>query len=161
MAQVAAMNSSPPISKMVDPEQARFNESKVTGFNRKLKEQGQQVAHPLGQTDFFQILSAQLANQDPLNPMEDKEFIAQMAQFSSLDQMKSMNSSMTQLSQLMKLSGQNSLFTGAVNLLGREATVQTATGPLSGKIEQIQGNEFPQVRIGNQFFQISDITEIQ
>lgn len=40
---------------------------------------------------FLKILTIQLSNQDPLNPIEDKEFISQMAQFTSLEQMQEMN----------------------------------------------------------------------
>lgn len=40
---------------------------------------------------FLKLLVTQLSNQDPLNPIEDREFIAQMAQFSSLEQMQQMN----------------------------------------------------------------------
>ena len=43
---------------------------------------------------FLRLLITQLQNQDPLNPMEDQEFIAQMAQFSALEQMTNMNSNM-------------------------------------------------------------------
>lgn len=48
----------------------------------------------LGKDDFLKILMVQLQNQDPLNPMQDKDFIAQMATFSSLEQMTNMNKTM-------------------------------------------------------------------
>lgn len=40
---------------------------------------------------FMKLLLAQIANQDPMSPMEDREFIAQMAQFSSLEQMQTIS----------------------------------------------------------------------
>lgn len=60
----------------------------------------------LGKDDFLKMLVTQLRYQDPLQPMEDKEFIAQMAQFSSLEQMQNMNTAM--------------ITTQATNLIGKE-----------------------------------------
>ena len=54
----------------------------------------------LGKDDFLKILMVQLQNQDPMNPMEDKDFIAQMATFSSLEQMTNMTKSIDKLVQL-------------------------------------------------------------
>ncbi len=47
----------------------------------------------MGKDAFLQLLVSQLRNQDPLNPVNDKEFLAQMAQFSSLEQMQNLNKS--------------------------------------------------------------------
>ena len=53
----------------------------------------------LGKEEFLKILMVQLQNQDPLNPMEDKEFISQMATFSSLEQIMNMSKSIDTLVQ--------------------------------------------------------------
>jgi len=48
----------------------------------------------LGKNDFMKLLLAQMQNQDPLNPTDNTEFVAQLAQFSSLEQMTEMNSNL-------------------------------------------------------------------
>lgn len=48
----------------------------------------------LGKDDFLKLLITQLQNQDPLQPKEDTEYIAQMAQFTSLEQMQNMTKTM-------------------------------------------------------------------
>jgi flagellar basal-body rod modification protein FlgD len=53
----------------------------------------------LGKDQFLQILVTQLRNQDPMQPLQDKDFIAQMAQFSSLEQMTNMSKELTALKQ--------------------------------------------------------------
>jgi flagellar basal-body rod modification protein FlgD len=55
----------------------------------------------LGKDDFLKILITQLQNQDPMQPMEDKDFIAQMAQFSSLEQMTNVATGLSKLPQML------------------------------------------------------------
>ncbi|MEN1759446.1 flagellar hook capping FlgD N-terminal domain-containing protein [Anoxynatronum sibiricum] len=56
-------------------------------------QQSRQNNSALDKDAFMRLLVTQLSNQDPLSPMEDREFIAQMAQFSSLEQMQNLNDS--------------------------------------------------------------------
>lgn len=58
----------------------------------------------LGKDEFMKILMVQLQNQDPLDPMDDREFISQMATFSSLEQMMQMSSSIDTLVQSQMVS---------------------------------------------------------
>lgn len=53
----------------------------------------------LGKDQFLSILITQLRHQDPLQPMQDREFIAQMAQFTSLEQLMNINTQLTAMSQ--------------------------------------------------------------
>ena len=59
-------------------------EESVKGTNRN-------VGGTMGKNDFLMLLSAQLRYQDPLNPQNDSDFAAQLAQFSTLEQMQNMN----------------------------------------------------------------------
>ena len=51
----------------------------------------------LGKDDFLKLLVTQLEYQDPMNPMDNTQFVAQMAQFSSLEQMQNMSQTMSNL----------------------------------------------------------------
>jgi flagellar basal-body rod modification protein FlgD len=84
---------------------------------------------PLGQEAFLKLLVAQLQNQDPLNPQENYEFVAQLAQFSSLEQSIGINDRLDALA-LQNQGMQNSQIVG---LVGKEATVKGDIVTLSGQ----------------------------
>ena len=69
----------------------------------------------LGMDAFLQLLVTQLQYQDPLSPMDDKEFVAELAQFSSLEQLTEINSGIEGLSTLT----QEQQMIGAVNFIGK------------------------------------------
>ena len=70
----------------------------------------------MGQTEFINLLVTQMRNQDPLKPVSDTEFIAQMAQFTSLEQTKEMSTDVQKLRQSYAL-------TQGTGLLGKEVRV--------------------------------------
>ena len=73
----------------------------------------------LGQDDFLQLMTAQLQNQDPFAPMENGDFIAQMAQFSTVSGIEEINQNLQSLSGEMK---QTRIATAAT-LLGQSVLV--------------------------------------
>jgi flagellar basal-body rod modification protein FlgD len=84
-------------------------------------------AKPMGMEDFLKILLTQLTYQDPLKPMDNQEFMAQMAQFTSLEQTQQLNEKMSTL-----ITNQSAL--QSVGLIGRTVDITTATG------ESVTGN---------------------
>ena len=83
----------------------------------------------LGKDAFLQILITQLQNQDPTSPMDDREFIAQMAQFSSLEQMQNMTKAMENLLS----SQQETQLMSYTNFIGKEVKWHEITEELDEK----------------------------
>jgi flagellar basal-body rod modification protein FlgD len=76
-----------------------------------------QGSDKLGKNEFLKILTVQLANQDPTKPMDSHAFVAQLAQFSALEQQQNTNDTLTQLLALQ----QSSTGTTAVAMVGKDA----------------------------------------
>ena len=83
----------------------------------------------LGKDDFLKLMVAQMKNQDPMNPADDKDNIAQMAQFSSLEQITNLASATQELATRMTL-------TQNVGLLGHDVAYTKADGTSgTGKVD--------------------------
>ncbi len=95
----------------------------------------------LGKDDFLQLLVTQLTNQNPLSPVQDQEFVAQLAQFSSLEQLEYLNATMTS-SLVLDQAVNNSL---ATNLIGKEVLVEGKRTELGG-----EGSAAWQVALGGE-----------
>jgi flagellar basal-body rod modification protein FlgD len=91
--------------------------------------------------DFLRILTSQLTNQDPMKPMDNTEFMAQLAQFTSLEQTRQLNDKLASL-----LSVQST--TQSVGLIGRTVTVSLASGTDSGQVVSLDlSGSQPQMNI--------------
>ena len=110
----------------------------------------------LGQNDFLKLLAKQFQTQDPMKPMEDTAFIAQMAQFSSLEQSKTMASDMAALRDDQKRTAANSY-------LGHRVTVDAGKGQTgSGEVSAIDssGTE-PRLLINGNLFPLSAVLLVE
>lgn len=87
-------------------------------------------AQSLGLQDFLKILLTQLNYQDPLKPVDNQQFMAQMAQFTSLEQTQRVNDKLDQL-----ITNQAAL--QSVGLIGRAVDVETGSGKVSGTVASL------------------------
>jgi flagellar basal-body rod modification protein FlgD len=126
---------------------------RVEAYNRGLA-QGRVAQNTLGKDDFLKLLITQLSHQDPTQPLQDREFVAQMAQFSTLEQMTNMTGELSKVLGLMARSQ-------AVNLLGKTVELAVGEGKASGVVEAISGSEYPQVLVGGQYYDVSQVLSVR
>ena len=124
----------------------------VNEFNAKINE-GKAKSQSLGRDDFLKLLVTQLSYQDPTAPMEDKEFIAQMAQFSSLEQMTNMASDFSKLAEIITGSEANSAIGKSVEIMEGDNTVQ-------GTVKAVTRGGAPQILVNGNYYQWSQVTKI-
>ena len=110
----------------------------------------------LGQEDFLKLLTVQFSSQDPLKPMEDTDFIAQMANFSSLEIMNSLSASMASLSTSQQLSAAQLLLGKQVQVLGDDN--QPASGMVSAVFKE---DDRTMIRVNDQDYDIASVSRIQ
>lgn len=125
----------------------------VNNFNKANTVNGRTVSQQLGKDDFLKLLITQLSNQDPTNPMEDTQFISQMAQFSSLEQMTNMNESFNKIAAMINSSQ-------AASTLGKTVEVELGDTTTTGVVEATTMGEKPQLLVNGMYYDLEKVKSV-
>lgn len=88
------------------------------------------TATSLTSDDFLKLLTVQLQNQDPLKPMEDAQFMGQMAQFAALEQTRSLNTNFTSFTKAQSIAS-------ATQFLDKQVTINDPNGVVTGIVSDV------------------------
>jgi len=109
----------------------------------------------LGQEDFLKLLTTQLVTQDPLNPQKDTDFIAQMAQFSSLEQSKTMQQDISSLRSQNRILQADALLGQTVELEVKENET------ISGVVSAVRIDDgVPKITVGGMTYDLEQVTMV-
>ncbi|MGD0723975.1 MAG: flagellar hook assembly protein FlgD [Spirochaetia bacterium] len=143
------------ISLSLTPQEQAKVSQQVDAFNKTLNEgRGAKANAALDKNDFLKILITQLSHQDPTQPMDDKAFVSQMAQFSSLEQMTNMSEGLAKVADLISRSQ-------AVNLLGSAVEISEGGTTVSGIVEAVTSGDFPQVLVNGQYYDFANVQKVK
>jgi flagellar basal-body rod modification protein FlgD len=109
----------------IDPTTSTTGTTAATAATKKADQ------NVLGKDDFLKLMVAQMKNQDPMSPADDKDNIAQMAQFSSLEQITNLATATQKLADSMQM-------TQTLGLIGHTVSYKAADGTLtSGQVTSV------------------------
>ncbi len=113
----------------------------------------------LGKDAFLRLLTTQLRYQDPMNPVDDQDFIAQMAQFSALEQMQNLTATMERFIEEERATNQ---LARATALLGRSVEIMGEDRTYVGVVEGIQMEHgVPWLMIGGMRHSVYDVIRVE
>ena len=144
------------LQSVMSPQEKAATAQWVEAYNKSLAQQLDQKSIPnqnMGKDDFLKILLTQLAHQDPTSPMEDKEFIAQMAQFSSLEQMTNIAADFAKMARMLSS-------TEASNTIGKAVEINVADDRVQGIVRAVTRGETPQVLVNGRFYDWEQVTTV-
>lgn len=116
----------------LSPQELAKARNQAEFINKKHQADGKSYGEGLGKDSFLQLLVTELTHQDPTNPMQDRDFIAQMAQFSSLEQMTNVNTQISELNSRGKLNEAYSLIGKRVQALDAQRGI-----PVDGTVSHV------------------------
>jgi len=132
---------------------ARWVEMENRRLSQEIAHRSAQPNQALGKDDFLRILITQLSHQDPTAPMQDSEFIAQMAQFSALEQMTNMASDFARLARVLQ-AGE------AASSLGQAVEINLGDSTIHGIVEAVTRDETPQILVNGRLFDWEQVSKI-
>jgi flagellar basal-body rod modification protein FlgD len=146
------MDKTHPMSS-TELNRAKRQAEEVNARNRK---KDGSMKNELGRDAFLKLLVTELRHQDPTQPKNDREFIAQMAQFSSLEQMSNINSAIQNLNRSAK-AGE------AYSLLGKkvDAFIASTNEKIAGIVTRVVNKDnVIKLIVNNREIDISDIQAV-
>ncbi|MCR5612445.1 flagellar hook capping FlgD N-terminal domain-containing protein [Treponema sp.] len=137
----------------MSPQEMFETQMAVDRHNKENTFEGRQIKQQLDKNDFLTLLLAQLSHQDPTQPMENTEFVAQMAQFSSLEQIHNMSEGFNKMASLMHNNE-------AVSTLGKVVDIEVGDAKITGTVDSITRGEVPQVSVNGKFYNMEYISAV-
>ena len=140
------------INTALSPQDLATTKTEVDAFNKSISSKKTAKTN-LDRDDFLKLLITQLQHQDPTSPVEDKDFIAQMAQFSSLEQMTNMSTGFQKLSGLLASSE-------ASQVLGKTVELRNGDDLVRGVVDRVVRGENPLVGVNGGIYDFSQIESV-
>ena len=140
------------LNAVMNAQDYALTKSNVDAFNKTIDSAA--AGQTLEKDDFLKLLITQLTHQDPTEPMNDREFIAQMAQFSTLEQITNMSQDFGKLAGILSTSQ-------ALGLLGKTVDVVTGDQLVTGVVEEVVGREYPQVYVNGDYYDMEQIERVK
>ncbi len=117
----------------------QLNQVTTSGPTLGTQASSQSTTPTLGENDFLQMLVTQLQNQDPMNPLQSTDLAAQLAQFSSVEQLTQLNSAVQNQTNAETVLTQSISNTMAATLIGKKVQANTSTISYDGSTQPTIG----------------------
>lgn len=140
-------------SATLSPSEKMQTNLEVDRFNKTLTVNGRKASQELGKDDFLKLLMAQMTHQDPTEPMDNSQFIAQMAQFTSLEQMYNVANGFNKMAQVMQSSE-------AAGTLGKVVDLDVEGEKVTGVVEGFTRGENPQIQVNGNFYNMDYVRAV-
>ena len=144
-----------------DSREMMRTKMQVETLNKTITKSGQAMKQQLDKDDFLKLLVTELQHQDPTNPMQDREFIAQMAQFSSMEQMMNMNKSMESIVDKFNFQTTYGLLGKNVEIISQGGEDEAEPRTVNGMVKSVSRNGAEvSVMVNGEMYPISEIKTI-